>query len=503
MAGSFHFVSGAHIDEKSRREIRSHVMKGRNAGKRYRLRNRPLDSTSIDAAGSASASTSDSSSPACSASAASAVCPSQRPIAMRHRPSRALSKGKRVAADVGPQKLATIGSFLSGMTFAEKLTPMSGRLLYALMLMTTDAIYPREFCTEPSIVQFSWFKYLHFDEAYFHAFLALSASSLVFLGHDGSPTTPALQERYLEAAQGHLNKALSVIGSRLSSQEALSNATLSAIIHLCVFESMRPGSPNYQMHFEGMCKIIELRGGLSQMQLSPDVLAKIFRIDLDMALRLSCRTRFSSEGRAMSAIDSDHPTLHPVRDCPMANDLVHINPELVTVIKETMQLSYLLNTIAPRTKIEPYTYYNTVSAAFYRLLDISLLPPLVFAPLEERLVFVGTVVFMTSMMLGKESLKILAYDFLYRMIYTALDEIEAGASVSPDTQLWFLLIVSGALFTEDGQRRIQRVLPRFLIQFQIKGWPPLQQMLRSFPWVRVFHDELAKRQLRALGYPVS
>lgn len=63
----------------------------------------------------------------------------------------------------------------------------------------------------------------------------------------------------------HLGRAVSLVNERLGTTEALSNSNLSVVNFLIVREIHRGDQESANIHMQGLSKMIELRGGISQL----------------------------------------------------------------------------------------------------------------------------------------------------------------------------------------------------------------------------------------------
>ena len=93
----------------------------------------------------------------------------------------------------------------------------------------------------------------------------MEACSSFFFG-GGSSSPEALQ---------HLSKTFTLVQERLASDEALSDSTLGIILMLIAQEQIRHEQREAEIHFEGLKRMIELRGGLSQLESNVPLLLKI------------------------------------------------------------------------------------------------------------------------------------------------------------------------------------------------------------------------------------
>lgn len=84
----------------------------------------------------------------------------------------------------------------------------------------------------------------------------MQASNELFLGNgESSPT-----------ALYHISQTLAAVNRRLQSSEALSDSTIAIIVSLVRQEQIRNRQADSTIHFKGLARIVELRGGLDQME---------------------------------------------------------------------------------------------------------------------------------------------------------------------------------------------------------------------------------------------
>jgi hypothetical protein len=88
----------------------------------------------------------------------------------------------------------------------------------------------------------------------------MQASNELFLGNgESSPT-----------ALHHISQTLAAVNRRLQSNDALSDSTVAIIISLIHQEQIRNRRVDAQIHFKGLAKVVELRGGVDAMQAEGD-----------------------------------------------------------------------------------------------------------------------------------------------------------------------------------------------------------------------------------------
>lgn len=69
-------------------------------------------------------------------------------------------------------------------------------------------------------------------------------------------------ESHVTESNPHLGSALSIINKSLARQEGQSDSTLAVVISLCLVEVARQKPQQAQLHFDGLCRMIDMRGGM-------------------------------------------------------------------------------------------------------------------------------------------------------------------------------------------------------------------------------------------------
>lgn len=67
-------------------------------------------------------------------------------------------------------------------------------------------------------------------------------------------------------AMYHVSQALTLVNQRLKSKAALDDSTVTMIVMLILQEQIRKENEQINIHFEGLRKVITLRGGLDQLK---------------------------------------------------------------------------------------------------------------------------------------------------------------------------------------------------------------------------------------------
>lgn len=102
----------------------------------------------------------------------------------------------------------------------------------------------------------------------FHCFVALSEACVdLIIGKEGCSN----EYRH------HISSALRLINSNLSGEQAVSETNIAGVITLCSLSSIREQPWQTKIHFDGLCRMIEVRGGMETLSGSPALMEKAFR----------------------------------------------------------------------------------------------------------------------------------------------------------------------------------------------------------------------------------
>ena len=72
-------------------------------------------------------------------------------------------------------------------------------------------------------------------------------------------------------------KAYNSVNERLSSDDALSDEALASVVSLTLFERVHAHNSKGHIHFQGLQRMVRLRGGLSSLTDNRELLLKLWR----------------------------------------------------------------------------------------------------------------------------------------------------------------------------------------------------------------------------------
>ncbi|KAK4152618.1 hypothetical protein C8A00DRAFT_44371 [Chaetomidium leptoderma] len=239
----FEFIdNSAAIDHVARRQIRSHVAKGRNVGRKLvrASRKRVLSRETND---QNSETTTAPSGPQTGTGISVLTLKTVTSLPAHWQQSAASGSLALV------QKAA---SFLGGIRHARELD---------LAL---------DYSSEPRT---RWVQPMFVNEAYFHGAMA------VFMAAFPSPSSSLTNGQSNSAARvRHLCTALRLVNDRLSGRDAVSNETIIVVLVLGLYERVQGEYGRGLVHLDGLQRMLNMRGGIQEFAKNrPELARKIFR----------------------------------------------------------------------------------------------------------------------------------------------------------------------------------------------------------------------------------
>nr|BDX35612.1 transcription factor StrL [Stachybotrys sp.] len=434
------------VDTKTRRMVRSHVMKGRNAGRTLARSHRSR-----------------------------AVAAAMSPDKLEHmRPEDGPLMLSRWVGD-------DIAAYANGVTW----TPYQKMRIHQCFSIIADALYPHELCHSTDLYKTRWFQNLFVDEAFFHASLAITTTCLQFYLNRDEESSAAL---------GHLSRAVQIVNKRLSSSDATSENTLSLVFLLAMNEMLRGDHARSKVHLDGLQCLVELRGGLSSFK-GPDaerVMHKICRADVEFALLTSSAPRF---------FFSDIPShLIPPTTEGMDDRYLHL-PQVFSETSDSMsqlaidviKTTQLFNNFfhAPMVSWDDYT--NIILSLIYQCIRIEQNEAYALDDVQRGW-FYGFLAFSVSFLFHFGRRRMLCYPTLSSNIRRLVKKL-SGDSSCPDILLLWLPLISGSSICKE-ESDYQWIFPTMANASRamgLKSWEDVIEELQGVPWVHLLHGEAGKR----------
>ncbi|KAI0206630.1 hypothetical protein F4808DRAFT_1121 [Astrocystis sublimbata] len=462
----FQFIEASSIDKKTRTLIRSHAAKGKNLGRTIHRPSRHPRKPPASAAASLTSSNppSDTDSHSCDNRELEPTLVVQRPIQEYLK--------SQLPFEISPACWRLFNQFVTFMNV----------VAYPVELRYTvvNVDGPRLFM-----------QYAFIDEAFFHCVVALSVAAAGHLPVSSQETTEAFY---------HLARSLRLVNQRLAGDRdvALSDTTLGAVIIMTQHERLLGYHKQALVHFEGLQKIIALRGGMTQLTIdAPGIAQKVLRADFDFALQVGSPPRFNAACvLGTDTLDRLHEKQRVFRKCPplALAFITSVNPALRRVYEDITTLAWLVNDNAIHgITVNDFDFHNLLLLVGYRLLKVrSWNSSEETTDKLEVLLHLGLAALM-SMFFTTLGVKPVDVNLLRGRIFSALSTISSESREEQELALWLLLLGKSSVFKgEDENEWLVRKVSQTATRLGLSSWDHVSAILQRLPWVKLFSEQAAQ-----------
>ncbi|KAI1422940.1 hypothetical protein F5Y12DRAFT_760081 [Xylaria sp. FL1777] len=454
---SFCFVDQSNINnKKERKRIRSHVMKGKNVGKKRPKNEQHVESTvdkSIVLFGTGVGNQ--------SASVTSWRCESS-----------ILAVTRQIANDL------TLLSFTRGIASPTMfhIAQMSSYIL--------DVASPPEFCKSIGVTGWMWFQLTFYNEAYFHCTVAIASACAAFLTEDSYHSPVALR---------HMSEAYRLVNKTLSSNEPLSDTTIAVVSAINIYDRLYGDPQQAMIHLNGLVGLIRLSGGISELAKRNIVIAeKAFRSDIELALSCGSKPKFSSEDVPRHLVLTDSrgcPEPPKAGEAELAESILYqsVSPELSEVVLDILRFSCILDQASRAHKLDSVAYQCTLFYVGYRLLEIKPRHCGSGAGTSlDTLVHLAMIGFLNTFCFGVGR-KIMIFPFVVERFRSIAQTISEDNAPRLMVVFWALLMGKVSALTRDDDSWLVPKLKTLAGALGLRTWPQVSRALRAFPWVEAAH----------------
>ncbi|KAJ3539815.1 hypothetical protein NM208_g5333 [Fusarium decemcellulare] len=462
------FIDNSSISRGSRRLIRSHVMRGKNVGKK-RVPKRQHQ----DASTSGNNTTRVSQTPSNTAST-----PANYSISS----TQELNAGELFS----PRVLFNVGDELGRITSPYHVSYQDRKDISRFLLRFSELVYPPQFSLGSRTSKAIFIEYLFQDDAYFHSFLAMSAACFNCITNGESIT---------RAEMHHHCNALRLLNAKLAGQYALSDLAIASVISMCLHAYLRQDVNRMKVHLRGLIKMIELRGGISSLVTYPALMDKVRRIDVDVAMQIGIPlhlefTPIFSEPVVAPFLLSDFDLPDHFRQT-----LQEINAQLYFVARDIARLAQFMSATAATPDLRPGVLQEIVMSLFYRLLSVDTVAGQYLVDPVARGTHIVLVSFMTLALLRSDHQRRKQYCFVSRQCASRLNcSSFVEAMVDHVEGRFWMLMISGSTILEDHDYGwLIPQLKETINKLGISVWSQAVTILKRYLWISGLQDEPAHR----------
>jgi hypothetical protein len=311
----------------------------------------------------------------------------------------------------------------------------------------------------------------------------------------------------------HLNQAISLVNQSLQTADALSNSNIAVVNFLIVRELVGEEKSTAEVHMKGLQKIVELRGGLSQLRdplLTLKICKYVFltvrgidghlildRTDLDFSLHYGTPTCFYRDRMPEVALALASEGFF------MNANLGDPRPRFSTLHASLQQILLDVNSIASHFnsdqiafRVDPQMLQEITVSVGCRLVRFHTLagPPL--KGRCESAYHIGLAAFVGTLFLQFGRRRYLKYKLIAQSIR---DVVERGLNEEDaDLFMWLLFIGGVSVLAGPDKAWLVPKIHQAARSLGITTWDGVQQCLVLFPWIKALHDE-AGRELWTLA----
>ncbi|KAK4228103.1 hypothetical protein QBC38DRAFT_476161 [Podospora fimiseda] len=449
------------IDAVARKQIRSHVMLGKNRKRDDPKRNVTLGSWINDS---------------------QIFSPTATPISIPNR----------------------VGTDFSHIPLAEILDPYRAKLVSTWFTTLKTSMYPVETIVQPPMDQ--WLDYLAHDRAYL-ACVLFAAQAFLDWARDRKIGKLSLQ---------HLNSAMHNLRQTLAeSSQTPTDSTLAVVVTLSMMSDVMQDYDAAKKHVEGLYQLIQMRGGIRTLQYNPQLQVKVLRADLGHAISTGSKPLFFSEGFSWDPYLANHNKT-PKSTSPAAKRTIlsilsasnEVPDQRLINIYLDLQEFTLATNIAYQTasKIAFEPFLETLVSAQYRLLAL-LNEHSESETTMTMMLILGMLTFTTTTFLQVRNLP-MRYMDLTRRLRKLLSTISQRDQKEDDAvtkyKLWLVFIAAISIVTdpEDESLFISAATPLLVKLGMVDAsWNNVRGALREFLWVDWLQSAFGRSfHARVMGY---
>ncbi|KAK4182578.1 hypothetical protein QBC35DRAFT_395685 [Podospora australis] len=391
-----------------------------------------------------------------------------------------------------------VGNDMSHLQFIETMDPYMVDLTFQWFSILKQAAYPVEACVQPEPQQ--WVEPLAYDRAYTHSILFATQAFFDW----------AREKRFSNIVFGHLNRCISSLRENLLDNErAVSDSTIATVITLGLMADLIGDVEAERKHVEGLYKLVQLRGGIRQLSHNQQLQSKALRTDLGLAINTGSKPLFFSEGFSWDAyLHKPKPSEASQPTAPShTTTLFDRDQRLLNVYFDLQEFSRAAN-IAFQTgvKMGGAQFQETLVSVQYRLLALQHEHDSIHKPFPEMLVSLGMLAFSTTTFLQIRALP-QKYHHLEKQLRDAVQALRTNdAEESQQEQveltrlkLWFLMVACISVLggPEDEAVLIpatKEVLGK--LGLLTSPWSEVRDVLREIMWIDWVHSNYGQAFFR-------
>ncbi|KAH8176365.1 hypothetical protein LIA77_04783 [Sarocladium implicatum] len=326
------------------------------------------------------------------------------------------------------------------------------------------------------------------------ATLAYTASFVDFLFDETRLSPKALK---------HLGKAYALISERLSGPRATSNETIATVTSICLYQRLHQLRSIGMVHFQGLQKILALKGGMGKFATEDRYLAlKPWGLDLEFTMR---------DGRPLCFTGQDSPSpcfTQPSLPVPASGSIAfslfsdNLHPDLAHIFLEMHSFARLLNEICDNNKVDALDFTQHGQYLAYRLLTVAPLSKLRRLFIVDAEVHVALTAFVVTL-LPEYNGQHQRFDLLADMVREVTASSTPKSEVNSSFRLWMLILAGIAITGSSDDEWLLPELRTRIRELGLGSWDKVKEQLQWFIWIPSLHDDAGHRLFETVEHGLA
>ena len=372
-----------------------------------------------------------------------------------------------------PTPMPLINDFVPIRFTGRSIDPGAKALLYEAYVhnFLDGNVTPLELCVNLDCLESSSYSWLYTDTAYLHSVLSASYAIRDF-------DSPQWNGKPGRKTMFHLQEAISMLRIKMQSEDVYQDETvLRIVINLTLLAAVYGDWVAAAAHFEGLHRIIHLRGDMAFLKERPALHFKLDRIDLAWSLSSGRKPHFAQPVKSWGYT-------RPVPKIPLPSNLYQAAPDwdyrVVNVFNKFQDLSLMVNRNRLKFVLhDPSIFQNDLTVLQSRLVALA---DIVTRPIEQlvRLVMLATMTTLFSIP-GRR----VPYGWIIEQLRKTF--IKAGDEIMWDKSLLLWVLIMSSFTVANTQHSwIQDAWATVGAGLE---WVDVKAHLSRVIWFEVVHDE--------------
>ncbi|KAK3375797.1 hypothetical protein B0T24DRAFT_664915 [Lasiosphaeria ovina] len=492
-------------DADVRKFIRSHVMKGKNLGKKLQPRSqKSKHARKQQAAKSDAASASDAHAEHDELIVYGSLAPPTPPPRRSSPPpaqSQSLYPGPVPIPGPPASVPAKFGSDVSSIRFPDEVEPGAVEAVLQFSTIAKRVLFPLESCIFFENRAETWIAPLAVDPAFLHV-MAFTSQWYFDVIMPGKPTD-VVSRRTVP----HYTRAIEILRQRFAHDDdpaQLSFTTVAAVMGLAGHAFVTGDIKSARNHMEGLYRIVRLRGGVSGFAGATKLVVEILRIDIGMELHTGSRHIFYGSPdppppypdltELLKLLGPPDPNTPP-QQCPISTFPDSIDSGLARAWQALADFSAVINYAAGAGKCIPTeTFRDAMAAVMYQLLDLGggrFEPGSSAEAVRLALLAFAANVFLQWKIMGAGYAHLTA---AFRSCFAQL----APSRVDPRLLVWLLMVGAVSVLDTPEDAWLRMLLYANVRLCDVESWEDMRRLLGSFMWIGMTQDKPGKAMFQSL-----